>query len=66
MRCIECSFAQRGGKECRSCVTRGQYMSYENRPVCCEGCEYLTEKWKCTLFRIENNGIKYSDGKEKR
>ena len=47
-------------------MTRGQYMSDENRPVCCEGCEYLTEKWKCTLFRIENNGIKYSDGKEKR
>lgn len=66
MRCIECSFAQRGGKECRSCVTRGQYMSDENRPVCCEGCEYLTEKWECALFRIENNGISYSDGKEKR
>lgn len=58
MNCIECGFAQRGGSQCRSCVVRGQYMNAENRPLCCERCEYLTKEWECTLFRIENTDIR--------
>ena len=65
MNCIECSFDHRDGKYCHSCVTRGQYMYEGNVPVCCEKCEYLTEKGECTLFRIENESIRYeSRGKE--
>ena len=56
MNCIECGFSHRDGKWCRNCMHRSAYVSKDNIPACCEGCDLLTKDGECTLFCGDKGG----------